>query len=210
MRTNVRYITAIVLIAIGMLAVGQGWTIVSFSLAAQETADQRDGIATRWGTTPGLAATALRAALSERVDAADQKAANRQRDALIAVLSIKPLSARDWLSLSAVQFLTDQSMDDVLESLKMSTLTGPNEGSVMVERGIYGVSLWEQLSPDLKSRTASDLIPMLFPRTPQEGIEAGKLRELVAGQPERVRRQLKESLLASGISAHNLERRLGL
>jgi hypothetical protein len=210
MRANVRYLTAIVLIAIGMLAVGQGWTIVSFSLAAQETADQRDRIATRWGTTPGLAATALRSALSDRVDAADQKAASRQREALIAILSIKPLSARDWLSLSAVQFLTDQSMDDVLESLKMSTLTGPNEGSVMVERGIYGVSLWEQLSPDLKSRTASDLIPMLFPRTPKEGTEAGKLRELVSGQPERVRRQLKESLLASGVSAHDLERRLGL
>jgi hypothetical protein len=210
MRANVRYLTAIVLIAIGMLAVGQGWTIVSFSLAAQETADQSDRIATRWGTTPGLAATALRSALSDRVDAADQKAASRQREALIAILSIKPLSARDWLSLSAVQFLTDQSMDDVLESLKMSTLTGPNEGSVMVERGIYGVSLWEQLSPDLKSRTASDLIPMLFPRTPKEGTEAGKLRELVSGQPERVRRQLKESLLASGVSAHDLERRLGL
>ena len=87
-----------------------------------------------------------------------------QREALSAILSIKPLSSRDWLALSGVQLVTDQPMDDVLESLKLSTLTGPNEGYVMVERGIYGVSLWESLSPDLKSRVANDLLPVLFPR----------------------------------------------
>ncbi|HET8720546.1 MAG TPA: hypothetical protein VFM24_00865 [Nitrospira sp.] len=212
MRASVRYITALVVIAIGIFAIGRGWQIVSFSLAmaGQQTAEERHAIVTHWGTTPGLASTALRTALADRIDLADQKAANRQREALIAILSIKPVSAREWMSLSAVQLITDQSMDDVLESLKMSTLTGPNEGSVMVERGVYGVSLWEQLSPDLKSRVATDLIPTLFPRTPGEGQEGGKLRALVSAQSERVRRELKQALLASGVSAGDLEQRLGL
>ena len=109
-----------------------------------------------WGATPGLAATALRTVLSDKINIADQTAANQQREALSAILSIKPLSSRDWLSLSGMQLVTDQPMDDVLESLKLSTLTGPNEGNVMVDRGIYGVSLWASLSPDLK--TASPMI----------------------------------------------------
>ena len=56
-------------------------------------------------------------------------------------------------------------MEQVLGSLKLSVLTGPNEGYVMAERGIFGVSLWESLSPDLKSRAAIDLVHAMFPRT---------------------------------------------
>ena len=152
----------------------------------------------------------MRTVLADKIDVADQKAANEQREALAAILSIKPLSSRDWLALSGVQLVTDQPMDDVLESLKLSTLTGPNEGYVMVERGIYGVSLWESLSPDLKSRVANDLLPILFPRTPEEGAEAGKLRALVSAQPQRVRRELREALLATGLSPNDIEQRLGL
>ena len=80
----------------------------------------------------------------------------------------------------------------------------------MVERGIYGVSMWEFLSPDLKSRVANDLLPILFPRTPAEGAEAGKLRALVSAQPQRVRRELREALLATGLSPNEIEQRLGL
>ena len=80
----------------------------------------------------------------------------------------------------------------------------------MVERGIYGVSLWESLSPDLKSRVANDLVPVLFPRIAQEGADAGKLRALVSAQPQRVRRELREALLATGLSPNDIEQRLGL
>ena len=162
------------------------------------------------GNDTGLASTALRTVLADKINIADQKAANEQREALAAILSIKPLSSRDWLALSGVQLVTDQPMDDVLESLKLSTLTGPNEGYVMVERGIYGVSMWESLSPDLKSRVANDLLPVLFPRTPAEGAEAGKLRALVSAQPQRVRRELREALLATGLSPTEIEQGLGL
>ena len=48
-------------------------------------------------------------------------------------------------------------MEQVFGSLELSMLTGPNEGYVMAERAIFGVSLWESLSPDLKRRVAIDL-----------------------------------------------------
>src|SRR5262249_9437324 len=158
---SIRLFTAIVLLGICGFSVAQGWTIIRFSAETMngDSPEKRTEIAQTWGTTPGLASRALRAGLADKIDIADRKAANEQREALAAILSIKPLSSRDWLALSGAQLVTDQPMDDVLESLKLSTLTGPNEGYVMVERGIYGVSLWLSLSPDLKSRVANDLLP---------------------------------------------------
>jgi hypothetical protein len=212
MSGNIRLATAIVLMGICGFSVAQGWTIVRFSIAKMnvESPEGREEIVKTWGATRGLASTALRTVLADKINIADQKANNRQREALSAILSITPLSPRDWLALSGVQLITDQPMDDVLESLKLSTLTGPNEGYVMVERGIYGVSLWESLSPDLKSRVANDLVPVLFPRTAQEGADAGKLRALVSAQPQRVRRELREALLATGLSPNQIEQKLGL
>jgi len=212
MRGSTRLATAVVLAVVCGFSVVQGWTIVRFSLATMnvESPEKWAAIAKMWGTTPDLASTALRSVLADKINIADQEAANQQREALSAILSIKPLSSRDWLSLSGVQLVTDQPMDDVLESLKLSTLTGPNEADVMVERGIYGVSLWASLSPDLKNRVANDLLPVLSPRTPAEGAEAGKLRALVSAQPQRVRRELREALLATGLSPSEIERGLGL
>ena len=100
-------------------------------------------------------------------------------------------------------------MEDVLGSLKLSMLTGPNEGYVMTERGVFGVSLWESLSPDLKSRVAVDLAPMLFPRTPAEGAVSGKFRAVLSAKPERVRNELREALVATGLSPKEIEQRLG-
>ena len=212
MRGSIRLATAIVLMGICGFSVALGWTIVRFSAAIMdvEFPEKRVEIAKTWGTTPGIAATALRNVLADKINIADQKAANEQREALAAILSIKPLSSRDWLSLSGVQLVTDQPMDDVLESLKLSTLTGPNEEYVMVERGIYGVSIWELLSPDLKRRVANDFLPLLFPRSPVEGVEAGKFQALVSAQPQRVRKELREALLAAGVSPNDIQQKLGL
>jgi hypothetical protein len=209
---SIRVVTAIVLLGICGFSIARGWTIVRFSVATMsvESPEKRAEIAKMWGTTPGLASRALRTVLADKIDTADQKVASEQREGLAAILSIKPLSSRDWLSLSGLQLVTDQPMDDVLESLKLSTLTGPNEGYVMVERGIYGVSLWESLSPDLKGRVAHDLLPVLSQRTPEEGAEAGRLRALVSAQPQRVRRELREALLATGLSPNEIERGFGL
>ena len=131
------------------------------------------------------------------------KAANSRREALSSILSIKPLSSVDWLSLSSVQFVTDQPMEQVLGSLELSMVTGPNEGYVMSERGIFGVSIWESLSPDLKSRAAIDLV-IAAARS-----EYRKIRAVLSTKPEWVRNELREALLATGLSPKEIEQRLG-
>ena len=104
-----------------------------------------------WATVAGLGAAALQSQLAPSIDPSDLKAANSRRETLAAILSVKPMSSNDWLSLSGMQLMTDQPMEQVLGSLMLSMMTGPNEGYTMTERGIFGVSLWEDLSPDLRA-----------------------------------------------------------
>ena len=211
MRASIRLLTAIALIAICGFSVAQGWRIVHFSLATMniDSSEKRAEITNTWRAVPGLASIALQADLTDEINPSDMMVAYRRREVLSEILSIKPLSSMDWFSLSGMQLVTDQSMEDVLASLKLSMLTGPNEGYVMTKRGIFGVSLWESLSPDLKSRVAYDLGPTLFPRSPAEGAEGGKLRAVLSAKPEHVRKEIREALLATGLSPKEIEQRLG-
>jgi len=212
MRPDIRLYTAIAVIGICGFSVAQGWSIVRFSFATGniDSSEKRAEIVSRWTEVPGLASTALQAELKENFNPSDEMAAIRRRAVLSAILSIKPLSSRDWLALSGMQLITDQPIEEVLGSLNLSMLTGPNEGYVMAERGIFGVTLWERLSPDLKGRVAMDLAPVMFPRTWAEKEESAKFRTVLSAKPERVRKELREALLATGFSPKEIEQqRLG-
>ena len=153
MRPDIRLWTAIAMIGICGFSVAQGWSIVRFSFATGniDSSEKRAEIVSRWTEVPGLASTALQAELKENFNPSDMMAAIRRRALLSAILSIKPLSSRDWLALSGMQLVTDQPIEEVLGSLNLSVLTGPNEGYVMAERGVFGVVResragdWDQL-----------------------------------------------------------------
>jgi hypothetical protein len=213
MRVDIRFWTAIAMIGICGFSVAQGWSIVHYSLAMAniDPSEKQAGTINSWAAVPGVASRALQTELRDKIDPADLKAANSRRETLSTILSIKPLSSFEWLSLSGMQLVTDQPMEQVLGSLELSVLTGPNEMYVMAERGIFAVSIWEDLSPSLKSRAAVDLAPMNFvdPRTGTEGAEGGKFRAVLSTKPERVRNELRKSLLAAGLSPKEVEQRLG-
>ena len=156
-----------------------------------------------WTAVPDVASAALQAELKEKIDISDPKAANSRREALSSILSIKPLSSLDWLSLSGMQLVTDQPMEQVLESLELSMVTGPNEGYVMAERGIFGVSLWESLSPDLKRRVAIDLA------VGEITVVEREISGVLSAKSAAVRNELREALLATGLSPKEVEQRLG-
>ena len=204
MRADIRLWTAIALIGICGFSVTRGWVIVhfSFAMANPDSSEKRDEIINSWSSVPEVASAALQAELREKIDISDQKAANSRREALSSILSIKPLSSVDWLSLSGWQLVTDQPMEQVFESLELSMVTGPNEGYVKAERGIFGVSLWLRLSADLKRRVATDLAA-------GEIIGNEKLRAALSAQPARVRNELQAAMLATGLSPNEVERRLG-
>ena len=206
MRADIRLWTAIALIGACGFSVTRGSAIVHFSLAMAnvDSSEKRDEIINTWSFVPEVASAALRAELTEKINISDQKAANSRREVLSSILSIEPLSSLDWLSLSGVQLVTDQPMEQVFGSLELSMLTGPNEGYVMTDRGIFGVSLWESLSPYLKGRVAIDLAAGEITVTGNE-----KFRAILSAQPERARNELRADMLATGLSPKEVERRLG-
>ena len=208
MRADIRLWTAIAIIGICGFTIAQGSRIARFSLVNVHASENQAEILRTWAAVPGLASRAL-TQLTGNIDPSDVKAANDRREVLTAILTIRPLSSIDWLSLSGMRLLTDRPMEQVLESLELSVVTGPNEGYVMIERGIFGVSLWEDLSRDLRSRAALDLGPMIYPRTPEEGAEGEKFRAVLETKPESVRSELRKALVATGISPNEIEQRLG-
>jgi hypothetical protein len=211
MRGHVRLLTAVVLIGICGISVARGLGIVRFSLALAriDSSEKRAEIVNRWSSAPDVASRALQADLSYPIDPSDQKAANRRRQTLSTLVSIKPMSSYDWLSLSGLQFITDQPMEQVFDSLELSMLTGPNEGHVMGERAVFAVSLWDRLPADLKRHAAADVAGIMFPRTPAEGAEVGKFQAVLSTQPEWVRNELREAVVATGASPKEIEQRLG-
>jgi hypothetical protein len=204
MRANIRFWTAIIVIGVCAFSLVRGVGVVRFSVAMATigSSESRAEIIGTWATVPGVASTALQSKLKEKIDPSNLTAANSRREALSSILSIEPLSSTDWLALSGVQLITDQPMDQVLATLMLSVLTGPNEGYVMADRGIFGVSLWEDLSPDLKRRTAIDLAAA-------EPRELGKIQAVLSTKSEVVRNELRTAMLATGLSPKEVERRLG-
>src|SRR5262249_41057295 len=158
-RVTSRLLTAIAFIVMSGLAVAQGWAIVRFFLAGVNivSSEKRATFADTLRATSGIISTALLDDLDDEANRSDVIAAYRQRELLAAILSIKPMSSMHWLSLSRMELMTHQSMDDVFGSLELSMLTGPNEGYVMEERRFFGVSLWDRLPPTLKRRVTNDV-----------------------------------------------------
>jgi hypothetical protein len=207
MRAIVRLLTAIVVTGLCGFSVARGLSIVHFKLALANvnSPETRAEIANSWGAAPDVALTALQADVDYQIDPSNQKAADHRRQRFSALAAIEPLSSSNWLSLSGLQLVTDQPMEQVFDSLELSMLTGPNEGYLMKDRVIYGVSLWPRLSPDLKRRVASDLA---FGEYNDPDMQ--KLRAFFATQPEQVRNELRDSLLATGLPSKEIQERLGL
>jgi hypothetical protein len=202
MRLTVRLLTAITLIVVSGVAVAQGWGIVRFFLASVNivSSEKRARIPDTWRAIFGVTLTALDDELADEADQSDMIAPYRRRDLLYAILSIKPLSSMDWLSLSRAKLVTHRPMEDVLGSLELSMLTGPNEGYVIEERRLFGVSLWEQLPPDLKRYVTNDVAGEMHD---------GRFRLFASAQPEQVKNELREALIAAGLSTKEIETRLG-
>jgi hypothetical protein len=50
---------------------------------------------------------------------------------------------------------------------------------------------------------------MMFSRTPAEGAVVGKFQAVLPTKPDSVRNELREALVATGISTKEIEKRLG-
>src|SRR5262245_23282950 len=202
MRADIRFWTAIALVGICGFSLARGWSMVHFSVATAniDVFENYAEVFNPWTAVPEVASAALQAELKEEINISDPKAANGRRETFSSIVSIRPSSSLGWMSLSGLQWVTHEPLERVLGSLRLSILTGPNEGYAMRERGIFGVSLWESLPSDLKNRVVADLARAEMNE---------EFRTALSAQAVSVRNELRAALLSTGLSLKEIEQRMG-
>jgi hypothetical protein len=185
----------------------RGWSIVHFvNVRGGGTASGDQPTAVRpWVAVPGLAGEALEASLAAVPNPTDTDATRKQREIFSAIISVRPLSSMTWLSLAGTRLVSGEAYDSVLRALAMSSLTGTNEGFVMLRRGIFGLVQWELLPPDVRKRVIADLAgPILEAATPDE--EIGPAKAVLSGKTSDTRHEIADLLRAEGVLAKDLAR----
>ena len=181
---------------------GCGWTMwQGQNLFRYGTADLTAEAVQPWIDFPGLASFAREYALTSVDGSSDDTTIQKGRDELEHLLAVRPLSSISWLRLAEVRVDANEGLARATEALELSAVTGPNEGYVLTERGLFGIWQWEGLSPELKQRAIADLAA--------RQISDGKLawlKTFLAGKPEPVRREIRLALEAKGFSKGNFSR----
>ena len=202
-----RLLTTFCVIGLCVFATIRGWTIMQFAEArAQALAHQIPSDAVRfWIGAPGLTSAALHASLTQTSAGTDRDAPRKREDDLTALLAVRPLSSADWLSLAGMRLVTAQPLEKVLAGFVMSSVTGPNEGAVMVQRAIFGLLQWEVLPADARRRTIGDLARA----TRADAIGDGAMtvaKNVLRAKSAEVRSQIVGLLRADRVSAAALAR----
>jgi hypothetical protein len=183
---------AIVILAVCGWALIKASEIVAFRIAQARAIDRPEATAT-WASVRGLAAYALEPVVSLPIDPVNQQTVATRLNQLSALLSARPLDSMHWLSLAATRHLAGEVAQKVRSALRLSFLTGPNEGGVLLQRVLFGLSVWDELPADIQWRVAKDLTMPGF-----SDAEKAKIRTVLSTQPESVRIALRDLLREQG------------
>jgi len=189
------------------MAMWRGWGIVRFGFARAEAgaAGEMTAALARWKDVPGLGEASLKAALSSMSDATDIAGARDRAEGLAAIAAIHPLSSANWLALAGMRLVTGQPYQQVLDALAMSALTGPNEGAIMLQRGVFGLLQWERLPEDVRRRTATDLAGAILGTSVQD-VDLLPAKNILREKSPQTRQELGDLLRADGVPASELDR----
>lgn len=160
--------------------------------------------ARRWLGIPGLGHSALDLPLAQ-VAAIDPGTGARQVREVTALIAARPLSTPAWLSLAVFRLVARENPARVLAALHLSWLTGPNEGSVRWQRGIFGLALWDFLPEDAREWTARDLAGALRDSLVADR-QAAAARPVFGGKSAEARMQIRALLEKHGARPADLAR----
>lgn len=187
-RWMIRGGTALLILALCSPAVLRGWDILQFSRADVNGEDTRP-----WAGVSGLTFSALESSLTALADSTDKAQIAKRKNEITEVLSMRPLAAEYWLTLAELRVMGDEPLLKALDALTLSTLTGPNEGYLITQRGIFGVSYWEILPSAIKNRSVTELAARRL-----SGRNAERVRTILSGKTPEVRRDIRAALQARG------------
>jgi hypothetical protein len=205
-----RLLSSLIILTLCIVTVVRGWHIAGFAEARVRVADGRGDVEAlrRWVGVPGLTTPALAALVARGGRVGSPEALRAHIDDLAHLLSLRPLSSADWLSLAAARLEAEKPTPQVEAALTMSWLTGPNEAAIMWPRAVFGILHWEALSPDARDRVVTDLAGSVVGHaaSAEDLTLAG---HLLSRQSIDNRAAIAQKLRAAGVSDAELEK-LGL
>jgi hypothetical protein len=193
-----------------MFAMMRGWSVTRFAAARGDLGFDAAPAETlrSWVGISGLGGEALTASLAPLTDPVDPESAQSRAADLTGLVSVRPLSSQDWLSLAGMRLAAGRPQREILAALEMSWVTGPNEGPVMAQRGLFGLLQWEVLPGDVGKRAVDDLAAAILASAADNGDLFTAKKVLTAKSPE-ARRLIAALLEADGVSGTQIAR-LGL
>jgi hypothetical protein len=204
---ELRFLTAIGVIGLCGFVISRGVDLAAFALARsglEQTPDRAVRLAP-WFNVPGVGAEAMRMALAAGFNPADPEATRKRAEGLARSLSAKPSSAINWLSLAAMRVVTREPPEKILGALLLSYVTGPNEGYVMAQRGVFAVSQWEILPQDFRNRGLNDLAATLMIAADSNDQLREQLRAILRAKPPEVKEEISAVLRhMDGVSPQRL------
>jgi hypothetical protein len=185
-----------VVLALCTFAGSRGWSAAQFAILRSEL-DHPALVRPlgAWIGAPGVTAAALSATLTQLTDPADLDGAAKRLDELAALLSVRPLSSRNWLALAEMRLVTGRPKPEVLAALKMSWVTGPNEGTLMWQRGMFGVLIWELLSPEERKLTIEQIVRAMV-GTPIDDNELASAKKVLSQKSTEARAEIASLMRA--------------
>jgi hypothetical protein len=201
-----RLLTILIILVTCGYAAMRGYQIVGFAAAwHQRTRGEAvDGLL-RWRAVPGIAGTALKASLMQMPFEASPDATHTRSEVLVQLLAVRPLSSTEWLSLAGSRVASGAPSEQVISALTMSHLSGPNEGILMQQRGIFGLLLWETLPDAVRRRVIRDLAGAIR-ETGLADLTANRVKEILLDISPEDRAQITAMLDTEQVSRAILAR----
>jgi hypothetical protein len=193
---TIRLLTALAVAGICGWPVWQGFDLVRYAVA-----DSKPEAVRPWVDVSGLAFSAREHVLTPVNDSSDEKTIRKRRDELTEMLAVRPLSSFYWLQLAVARVDTHEALEKVIGALELSAVTGPNEGFMITDRGMFGIWQWEALPAEVRGRAIKDLVA-----TQISDAKLAWLKRMLADKPEKVREEIRLALQAQGFSKNNFTR----
>jgi hypothetical protein len=182
------FLTALVIVGACVLPMWKGLELIRYSRI-----DDKSEAALPWVDVPGIAFFARQFSLTPTDDSSDDKTIRKRLNELVDILAIRPLSSYYWLQLAESRVDAGEGPSEASEALELSVLTGPNEGYMVTQRGLFGVWQWETLSPENRTRAAADLSARRLSTA-----RVTWLRKTLSEKTDEIRQAIRMALQAQG------------
>jgi hypothetical protein len=199
---NIRLLTAVAVVGICVWPVWQGFDVIRYAMAGSTPEALQP-----WFAVSGVAFDARERALPPVDDSSDDMTIRKRRDEIAEILAIRPLSSRYWFKLAVRRIDAHEDPTRAIDALELSTVTGPNEDYMLMQRGLFGIWQWEVLPAEIRQRAVADLVARQ--NSSANNISDAKmawLRTTLSEKTEQVRQEIRAAVQAQGLSKSNLDR----